>query len=288
MTGSPLSRRSSARTSRRFANIRQHRTGTFRAKRSVRCPARTVDPERRTIYAGLNYPGTVGYIGAIGLDDGRVEHLQDIKQPRIYTVTSLAYDPGDQHVVLHRRQHRLPRPDRARCHDQTAANAAQGRAHRRAVVQRVGSVAMGHPHVQRHLHAGPDSRALHDWNAIYSWPYGEVAYDLDVSPDGQLVAVSVGEISGKQTVRVMRTASLAMNDPTPIKQFDFGTAIPSNFVFSPDSGYLFGSSYYTGVSNIFRYEIATGEIEALTNAETGFFRPDSARQRIAAGIPVHR
>ena len=29
----------------------------------------------------------------------------------------------------------------------------------------------------------------------------------------------------------------------------------------------------TGVSNIFRYELATGEIEALTNAETGFFRP---------------
>ena len=58
-----------------------------------------------------------------------------------------------------------------------------------------------------------------------------------------------------------------------MKQFDFGTAIPSNFVFSPDSRYLFGSSYYTGVSNIFRYEIATGEIEALTNAETGFFRP---------------
>ena len=44
-------------------------------------------------------------------------------------------------------------------------------------------------------------------------------------------------------------------------------------MFSPDGKYLFGSSYYTGVSNIFRYELATGEIEALTNAETGFFRP---------------
>ena len=58
-----------------------------------------------------------------------------------------------------------------------------------------------------------------------------------------------------------------------MKQFDFGTAIPSNFVFSPDSRFLIGSSYYTGVSNIFRYEIATGQLEALTNAETGFFRP---------------
>ncbi|MGD8636678.1 MAG: hypothetical protein PVI48_09435, partial [Gammaproteobacteria bacterium] len=35
----------------------------------------------------------------------------------------------------------------------------------------------------------------------------------------------------------------------------------------------FGSSYYTGVSNIFRYEVATGDIQAVTNAESGFFRP---------------
>lgn len=44
-------------------------------------------------------------------------------------------------------------------------------------------------------------------------------------------------------------------------------------MFSPDGRYLFGSAYYTGVSNIFRYELATGEIEAVSNAETGFFRP---------------
>ncbi len=111
------------------------------------------------------------------------------------------------------------------------------------------------------------------WNAIYSWPYGETAYDLDVSPDGELVSVSVGEIDGRQGVRVIQTASLVTGDATAFKQFDFGTAIPSNFVFSPDGKYLFGSSYYTGVSNIFRYELATGEVEALTNAETGFFRP---------------
>ena len=45
------------------------------------------------------------------------------------------------------------------------------------------------------------------------------------------------------------------------------------FVFSPDGRYLFGSAYYTGVSNIFRFEIATQKLEAVSNAETGFFRP---------------
>ena len=50
-------------------------------------------------------------------------------------------------------------------------------------------------------------------------------------------------------------------------------AVPEAFVFSTDGKYLYGSSYFTGISNIFRYELATEEIEAVSNTESGFFRP---------------
>ena len=98
-------------------------------------------------------------------------------------------------------------------------------------------------------------------------------YDLDVSPDGTLLSASVGDVSGKQSLRVLRAESLLKGDATPIAAFDFGAAIPSNFVFAPDGKALYGSSYYTGVSNIFRYDLATGKLEAISNTETGFFRP---------------
>ena len=49
--------------------------------------------------------------------------------------------------------------------------------------------------------------------------------------------------------------------------------MPNGFVFSPDGRYLYGSSYYTGVSNIFRYDLEAKKVEAVTNTETGFFRP---------------
>ena len=62
-------------------------------------------------------------------------------------------------------------------------------------------------------------------------------------------------------------------DTVPLSEFAFGQAVPESFVFSPDGRYLYGSSYYTGVSNIYRYEVATGKVEAVSNAETGFFRP---------------
>ena len=39
------------------------------------------------------------------------------------------------------------------------------------------------------------------------------------------------------------------------------------------AGAISGSSYYTGVSNVFRYDLGRKELEVLSNAETGLFRP---------------
>ena len=109
---------------------------------------------------------------------------------------------------------------------------------------------------------------------MVSWPYGTVVYDLDVSADGSRLAASFGEISGKQEVRVFQTAAaLERGDTTPVARFDFGNSVPNGFVFSPDGRYLYGSSYYTGASNIFRYDLEAKKLDAVTNAETGFFRP---------------
>ena len=64
--------------------------------------------------------------------------------------------------------------------------------------------------------------------------------------------------------------------------FDFGAVVPSDFVFSADGRLLYGSSYYTGVSNIFRYDLDARSSSAVSNTDTGLFRPDSARRRRAA------
>ncbi len=96
---------------------------------------------------------------------------------------------------------------------------------------------------------------------------------MDISPDGTRLSASHGQIDGQQSLWVMETEALLAGDVKPVASFDFGAAVPEGFTFSPDGRYLFGSSYYTGVSNIFRYELATGELEGVSNTETGFFRP---------------
>ncbi len=83
----------------------------------------------------------------------------------------------------------------------------------------------------------------------------------------------MSEVNGDQFLRVWELERFLTGDVKPLSEFRFGQSVPESFVFSKDGRYLYGSSYYTGVSNIFRYEVATGEVEAVSNAEIGFFRP---------------
>jgi Tol biopolymer transport system component len=226
------------------------------------------------IYAAFNYPGVVAYLGAIRIDGGSVERIVDVKDPAMYTVTSLAWDP-DSHTLFYTTDNNAFR-------DIVSVDQATGR---RRVLQkdaRIGDLAFNRADRSlwgiRHLNGIATLVRIPppytDWKQIYSFPYGTVPYDLDVSPDGARLSASFGEVDGQQNVRVFDVKQLLAGDVTPVAQFDFGrAAVPSSFVFSPDGRFLYGSAYYTGVSNIYRYEIATKKVDAVTNAETGFFRP---------------
>lgn len=232
-----------------------------------------VDTDEKVLYAGINYPGTLGYLGAISLEDGSVRRIRDIKGPRIYTVTSLAFDPKAR-VLFYT-------ADNGAYRDLLRIDPRTGRQRVLFRDLRVGDLAFNRSdaslwgiRVFNGLCTLVRIPAPYtEWKQVYSWPYGEVVYDLDISPDGTRVALALGEIDGRQTLRVFPTASLLRGDATPERTFELGTAIPSNFTFSPDGQYLYGSSYYTGVSNIFRVPVEGGEMQALTNSETGFFQP---------------
>ncbi|NIR52730.1 hypothetical protein GWO43_29345, partial [candidate division KSB1 bacterium] len=108
---------------------------------------------------------------------------------------------------------------------------------------------------------------------MYSFPYGQDIFDIDVSPDGSIVTAALVEISGRQKLIKMNTDSLLNGEKDYAVIFDFENSLPANFVFTPDGKYLCGSSYYSGVSNIYRYDVSNGEMEIMSNCETGFFRP---------------
>jgi len=233
------------------------------------------DADSQRIYAAFNYPGVVAHVGAISMQDGSVEKLLDVKGPTIFTVTSLTFDPRKKTIFY--------TTDNTEYRDLRSLNPATHKSRTLLKDARIGDLAFNQADGSiwgvRHFNGiatlvrvPPPYKS---WNQIHSWDYGEVAYGVDVSPDGRLLSASVAEINGKHSLQIFRTEDLLAGRVTPIAHFDFGDSLPLDFVFSPDGKYVYGSSYYTGVSNIYRYEIETGKLEALSNSETGFFRPIS-------------
>ena len=232
-----------------------------------------LDEETGRLYAGVRYPGIVAHIAAISLADGTIEQLTDIKGPALFRVTALAWDPAARTLFY--------TTDNGAYRDIVALDVDTGASRMLLEDARIGEIVFNPVDRSlwgvRHLNGIATLVRIPypytEWQQVHSFPYGVTVYDLDISPDGTLLSSSFGEINGQQFLRVLRTEDLRAGEFSPVSSFDFGMAVPESFVFSPDGRYLYGSSYYTGVSNIFRYEVETGAIEAVSNAETGFFRP---------------
>lgn len=225
------------------------------------------------IYAAFRYPGVVEHVGALNTKDGSFKRLSDIKRAMLYRVASFAYDPVNGTAFFTN--------DNLALRDLMAVDVKTGETRMLLEDARIGEMVLNP--VDRSLIGIRHNNGIaslvrvpypyKEWFQVYEFPYEYVPYDLDISPDGRLLSASMGEISGDQFLRVWELDKILAGNIKPLSEFKFGQSVPESFVFSKDGRYLYGSSYYTGVSNIFRYEVATGEIKAVSNAESGYFRP---------------
>lgn len=242
-------------------------------KRAVGSTSRAYyDEASGNIYGAFRYPGVVEHIGALNVRDGTVKRLTDIKGAMLYRVTSLAYDPAGTLFFT---------TDNYALRDLVSVDVGTGEETMLLEDARIGEVVfnpadkslLGVRHQNGLATLVRIPSPYKEWNQVHTFPYGVVPYDLDVSPDGRLLSASVAEVNGDQFLRVWELAKVRAGDLEPVSEHSFGQSVPEGFVFSRDGRYLYGSSYYTGVSNIFRYEVANGEVEAVTNAGPGYFRP---------------
>ena len=232
-----------------------------------------IDKETKSLIAGFQYPGVIAHIGAIPLDGGKAEQIQEIKGPALYQVVSIAWDPEARTIFY--------TTDNYDYRDVVALNRDTGESEVLLKDARIGDLVFNRADKSlwgvRHLNGYASLVRIpypyDEWKLVKAFPYGTVIYDMDISPDGRYLSTSVGDILGKHSLQVHAVEDVLADDFEPEQEFNFGDTLPEGFTFSPDGRFLFGSSFYTGVSNLFRFEVETGELEAVSNAETGFFRP---------------
>src|SRR6185369_15785468 len=164
-----------------------------------------------TLYAGFRYPGVVEYIGALNTRDGHIKELAEIRRALPYKVTSLAYDASSGIVFLtndNRGDASLP--------DLMSVDVRTGEERELIRDARVGDIVVdpfdkaliGVRHHNGMAMLVRIPKPYDRWDMLYTFPYGVVPYDLDVSPDGRLLSASVAEVSGDQFLRVWEMRSL--------------------------------------------------------------------------------
>jgi hypothetical protein len=232
------------------------------------------DPDRKLLYAAINRPAKPAQIVAINVDSGEMTALTDVVAPALYFVTSMAYDGKGRKIFYTTNNSRGWR-------DLNELDLNSGRRRQLLkncrtgdlVVNPVDQAVWGIQHHNGFSTLVRIPRPYDKWQSVLRLDYGRDIYDLDISPDGKTLSATMIDITGRQQLVKAEIENLLRRDSKVDVLHEFENNSAANFVFSPDGRYLFGTSYYTGVSNVFRYDLRERKMEAITNVETGLFRP---------------
>lgn len=232
------------------------------------------DPERRKTYAAINYPGQLAHVAAIDIDTGVIEKVCDVPTPALYYVSATAYNPRTREFFF-------TTNNSSSWRDLNVVDLSSGRTRMLLKDCRTGDLTFNavDESIWGVQHHNGISRLVRipkpytGWEELLRLDYGRDIFDLDISPDGSLLTASLIEVDGRQRLIRMEVDSLLAGLDSYDVLFEFQNNSPANFVFSSDGRSVYGTSYYTGVSNIFRYDFEKKSMDTITNCETGYFRP---------------
>jgi len=232
------------------------------------------DSKNRLFYIGVNYPGQISHIASINRDTGEIKKICNMNSPALYYVTSLAYDPSINCLFFSTHNSSSFR-------DLNMVDLSTGKIKVLMKQSRIGDLVFnpGDKSIWGMQHHNGFSTLItlpppyDNGYIVLKLDYGKDLFDLDISSDGKVLIGSLIEISGRQILIKMNIDDLLEGNTSWEELFEFTDNAPQNFVFSKDDKTLFGTSYYSGVSNVWQYDFETGDMNALTNCETGFFRP---------------
>ena len=241
------------------------------------------DSRSDNVYIAVNYPGTVPHIAALDLKSGKLSKLTDVKGPALFYVSSVTYDP-DSNVIYYT-------SDNDAWRDLNAYDVSRDKS---VVLQkdfRTGDLTFdrtdksiwGIKHlngistivrVPRDNPALPNAGPYGTWKQMYTLDYGQDIYDIDMSPDGKWLSAAVSDLNGIQSlilydVDSLKAGKVVIDSLVP----DLEVSSAQGFRFTDDGKALYGTSYYSGVSNIYKYELETRDVYPITNVVNGLFRP---------------
>lgn len=241
-----------------------------------------LDRKNNKVYIAVNYPGVVPHLASLDLKTGKLEKLHDIKGAALFYVASLAWDPETESIFY--------TTDNDEWRDLCVYEVKTGVNRRLQRDFRTGDIAFNRADKSiwgvKHLNGmstivripqknkdHPEKGPYSDWEQKLTLPYGSDIFDLDVSPDGSKLSAAVSDFRGNQSLLIYHTETMDSKNMKVDTVFNFEVSSPQSFRFTDDGQFLYGVSYYSGVSNIYRVNLSNMDISPMTNSLTGVFRP---------------
>jgi hypothetical protein len=230
------------------------------------------------MYMAVNYPGIISQIAEIDTRTGDIRKLATLDSPALYYSTHLAYDPDSNVVYIteHNYKYRsLVSIDVETGHKQTVipftrtGDLVFNRADRSIWGVRLDN---GHSTLVK------IPEPYESIEPLYETPFGQAIFDLDISSDGKYLSATLSGVGGEQELVIFETRELEMGNTRYRSLLKLDDNTLTQFKFSPDNQYLIGTSYFTGVSNVWRVGIEDESFDLLSNTETGFFMPYQYRE----------
>ena len=233
-----------------------------------------MDRETGKAYAAMNAPGQgFAHIVELDLNTLKQRKVTDFYGVQLYNPAYLALDTNSKRLIY--------TVNNAKMRGLEVYDLKKKRVVKTLKFQRVNNIVYDNATDRLYglfSNGGTQSIIRYDRNIenpeiIYAFPFGVSVFDIDVSHDGKLLSVTILGDNGENTLQLFRTEDLenALYRSEVLVTWEESNL--GQFRFSLDDRYLIGSSYYTGVSNLWQINLETREMQMLSNTDIGLFAP---------------
>ena len=231
------------------------------------------DPATGKAYAAMNAPGDFAHITEVDLNTGKQRKVSDLYGIQLYNPAFVALD---------RNGHRLIYTfNNAKMRGLVVYDLQKKQVVKKLKYQRVNNIVYDNATDRLYglfSNGGTQSIIRYDKDIehpeiIYAFPFGVSVSDLDVSHDGKFLSMTKQGDNGEHTLLLFNTDDLANAKFQYQELVTWEDTNLGQFRFSLDDKYLIGSSYYTGISNLWQINLETRAMDLLSNTDIGLFAP---------------
>ncbi|MDD3032962.1 MAG: hypothetical protein PHT25_00065 [Bacteroidales bacterium] len=240
------------------------------------------------IYAAVNHPGAISQVVEIDRYSGKIRKLAVLDSPELYYTTHLAYDQKREKLFI--------TENNAKYRSLVEIDIKTGKKRILKEMTRTGELVFngadnsiwGVQHDNGYsilvMIPEPYDKVI----PMYTAPFGKVFFDLDISGSGEKLIASLSGVKGEQSLVMIDIKELEKGKQNMETLYSMSDNTLSQFKFADNDSSVVGTSYYTGVSNVWRINLSDKRFELLSNTETGMFMPVQISRDSLIVLKFHR